>query len=181
MHVTEVVMSLVIVETLADSPLTPESPTDTDRRVLACLAERNGTWRYSLLSRDRLRMICTFDAPDAESVRESYWRGGGVFSRIWAGELLKPEGKPPQRHEANLKVIEGSYPPIGQEEWDEVSRKTLSCYAERGIEWIQSYLSLARTRLICELNAPDAESVREAQHRVGVPFDRVWSAIFIKP
>ncbi len=35
-------MSLVIVETLADFPLTPEEPTDTDHRVLACLAERNG-------------------------------------------------------------------------------------------------------------------------------------------
>lgn len=173
-------MSLVIVETLADSPLTPEEPTQTDHRVWACLAERNGTWRYSLLSSDRLRMICTFDAPDAEAVRESYWKGGGVFSRIWAGELVKPDN-PPQRNEAMLKVIEGSYSPIGQEEWDEVSRKTLSCYAERGIDWIQSYLSLDRTRLICELNAPDAESIREAQHRVGVPFERIWSAMLIKP
>lgn len=174
-------MSLVIVETLADSPLTPEEPTDTDRQVLACLAERNGRWRYSLLSVDRLRMICTFDAPDAESVQESYRKGGGFFSHIWAGELVKPEGNPPQCNEAILKVIEGTYSPIGHEELNEMSAKTLSCYAERGIEWIQSYLSLDHTRLICELNAPDAESVREAQHRVGVPFDRVWSAMVIEP
>lgn len=174
-------MSLAIVETLANSPLTPETPTDTDLRVLACLTERNATWRYSLLSRDRLRMICTFDAPDAESVRESYRKGGGVFSRIWAGELIQPQGIQPQYHPSLLMVIEGTYPPIGQTEWNELSSRTLSCYAERGIEWIQSYLSRDRTRVICELNAPDAQSVREAQHRIGVSFDRVWSAMLVEP
>lgn len=174
-------MPLAIVETLADSPLTPESPTDTDLRVLACLTERNATWRYSLLSRDRLRMICIFDAPDAESVRESYRKGGGAFSRIWAGESLQPQVIQPQRHPSLLKVIESTYPPLGQAEWNALSSKTLSCYAERGIEWIQSYLSRDRTRLICELNAPDAQPVREVQHRVGIPFDRVWSAMLIKP
>jgi hypothetical protein len=35
--------------------------------------------------------------------------------------------------------------------------------------------------LICELNAPNAESVREAQYTVGVSFDRVWSATLLKP
>jgi hypothetical protein len=174
-------MSLVIVETLAESPLTPESPTETDLRVLACLAERHATWRYSLLSRDRLRMICTFDAPDAESVRESFRKGGGFFSRIWAAELIQPQGIPPQHHPSLLKVIECTYPPLDRAEWNELSRKTLSCYAERGIEWIQSYLSRDRTRAICELNAADAQPVREVQHRLGVCFDRVWSATLVKP
>jgi hypothetical protein len=174
-------MTIAIVETLSDFPLNPEEPNDTSLRVLNCLAERNATWRYSLLSSDRHRMICTFDAPDAESVRESYRKAGAVFSRIWSGELLKPEGIQPQRHPSGLMVIEGTYPPISDEELNEVSSKTLSSYAQRGIEWIQSYISLDRTRLICELNAPNAESVREAQYTVGVSFDRVWSATLLKP
>ncbi|MBW4618890.1 MAG: DUF4242 domain-containing protein [Cyanosarcina radialis HA8281-LM2] len=174
-------MTIAIVETLSDFPLNPEEPNDISLRVLDCLAERHATWRYSLLSSDRHRMICTFDAPDAESVRESYRKGGAGFSRIWAGELLKPEGLQPERHPSLLVVIEGTYPPIGEEELNEVSSKMLSCYTQQGIEWIQSYLSLDRTRLICELNAPDAESVREAQYRVGVAFDRVWSATILKP
>jgi hypothetical protein len=114
-------MSLAIVETLADSPLTPESPTDTNLRVLACLAERNVTWRYSLLSRDRLRAICTFDAPDIESVRESYRKGGGIFSRIWAGELIQPQDIQPRRNPSMLKVIESTYPPFEQEEWNKIA------------------------------------------------------------
>jgi hypothetical protein len=174
-------MALVIVETVSDSPLFPEEPTKTDHRVLNCLAERNCTWRYSLLSTDRLRMICTFNAPDAESVRESYRRGGGAFSRIWSGEAITPVGIQPQQNPSALQVIEGTYPPIEPSKWDELSQKTLSCYAERGIELIQSYLSNDRTRVICELNAPDAKSIREAQRRANISFDRVWSAMLIKP
>ncbi|OLP19359.1 hypothetical protein BST81_06310 [Leptolyngbya sp. 'hensonii'] len=174
-------MAFVIVETLADYPLTPENPTETDLRVLACLAERHSTWRYSLLSTDRRRMICTFEAPDAESVRESYRKGGGFFSCIWSGELIQPAGGLPQRQESKLKVIEGTYPPISVEAWNDANHKTLNCYAERGIEWIQSYISLDRTRVICELNAADAESVRQTQHKVGIAFDRVWSARLLLP
>jgi len=162
-------MAIVVVETLATEPLTPENPTDTDLRVLGCLTERAATWRYSLLSHDRLRMLCTFAAPDAESVRAAYRKGGGAFNRIWSGERLTPDGTQPHWDEAHLFVIEGTYAPIGETELHDLSHKTLSCYTERGIEWIQSYLSRDRTRLICELNAPDTESIRAAQYRIGVP------------
>jgi Protein of unknown function (DUF4242) len=175
-------MVLAIVETLSDSPLTPEEPTDVDYRVFDCLTERNATWRYSLLSVDRHRMICTFDAPDAESVRQSYRKAGGFFNRIWAGEIIQPEGDRPQRNEAILKVFEGTYPGgFTQEQWDEGNRLILPCYATQGVEWIQSHVSLDRTRLVCELNSPDAETIREAHRRFNIPFDRVWSAMIIQP
>jgi hypothetical protein len=174
-------MSLVIVETLADSPLAPEEPTATDLRVLDCLTERQATWRYSLLSSDRLRMICTFDAPDAESVRESYRKAGGVFNRIWTGELIKPEGVQPQRNLSILKVAEATFPSgFTQAEWDRANRAA-PCYADRGVEFIQSYLSLDRIHMICEYNSPDAEVIRQTRYKLGIPCDRVWSAMIIAP
>lgn len=174
-------MSLVIVETTAEQPMTDEVLLDIDERVVPCLIARDVTWRYSLLSSDRHRMICTFNAPDAESVREAY-RQAGLFSRVvWAGSLIRPEGTQPQPNAALLKVFEGTYPPLSEADLDEASNKILSCYTERGIEWIQTYLSLDRTRMICELNAPDAESVREIQHRMRIPFDCVWPAHILSP
>jgi Protein of unknown function (DUF4242) len=175
-------MSFVIVETLVDYPLTPENPTDTDLRILACLAERQVTWRYSLLSSDRTRMICIFAAPDAESVRESYRKGGGDFKQIWTAELILPDGRPPQRNESILKVFEGTFPEgLTQAEWDEANRQVLPCYAERGVEWVHSYVSRDRTRVVCELNSPDAEIIRETHRKFDIPYDRVWSAMVIKP
>lgn len=174
-------MSLVIVETATQQPLTDEVLQDIDERSLPCLEARAATWRYSLLSSDRQRMVCTFDAPDAEAVRAAY-RQARLFSRvIWAGELIQPEGTQPQRDVTRLKVFEGTYPPLSEADLHEASSKILSCYTERGIEWIQTYLSRDRTRMICELNAPDAESVREVQRKVGIPFDRVWSAQVLSP
>lgn len=175
-------MALVIAETLSDFPLTPEQPNNTSLRVLSCIAERNGVWKYSLLSSDRRRIFCIYDAPDAESVRVSYRQGGGVFKRIWSGTMVTPEGELPERNEKILKVFEGTCPDgFTWEKWDEANSHVLPCYAEEGVEWVRSYVALDRTRVVCEINAPDAEVIRNAHRRFNIPFDRVWSAMVIKP
>jgi len=173
-------MALIIVETTAEQPLTSEFLLDAHERVMPCLTVRNAIWRYSLLASDRQRMICTFDAPDAESVRESYRQGGVMFSRIWSGTLMKPDGFAPQQNPALLKVMEATYPPLDEDDWRAVNIKTLHCYAESGIEWIQSYISWKGTKVIYELNAPDLESVRQVQAKLGIPWERVWSAAVLK-
>lgn len=172
-------MSLIIVETDAKQPLTMEVLNAIDRRVSPCLKERDVKWCSSLVSGDRYRMICTYDAPDAESVREAHRRGRYQSSRTWTGVLIKPEGAQPQRNTALLKVVERTCPPLSAEDWNKVNHQILNCYAEQGIEWIQSYISLDRTRVITELNAPDIESIQAIQRKVGIFFNRVWPAEFI--
>jgi hypothetical protein len=172
-------MSLVIVETTTDRPLTPEMLADT--RVLDCLEARNGKWRYSLLSADRQRMICTFDAPDAESVRGSYRKVGVEFDRMWTAEMRTPEAGEPEWNETALTVFECTYPRLTEDEWKEVNRDILAWYAEHGVEWVRSYVSRDRTRMISELNAPDAEVIREAYGKFGIAVDRVWRAEVLKP
>ncbi|MEG4056901.1 MULTISPECIES: DUF4242 domain-containing protein [unclassified Microcoleus] len=173
-------MSLIKVETVADRPITAEMLADT--RVLDCLGARNGTWRYSLLSADRHRMICTFEAPDAESVRQAYRQADVGFTKVWTAQVIEPEGVPPVWNEPILKLLEGSYPNgFTDEEWNEALRLILPCYQERGIEWVRSYASQDKTRVLWELNAPDAEVIREAHGKAGIPFDRVWSAEVLRP
>jgi hypothetical protein len=41
----------------------------------------------SYLSTDRLRMVCEFEATDAESVRQSYRSAGVRFDRAWPAEV----------------------------------------------------------------------------------------------
>jgi Protein of unknown function (DUF4242) len=174
-------MSKIIIETNYDQPLTPEIMEEANERALPCLEARNAHWRYSLWSTDRCRMICNFDAPDAGTVREAYRKAGVPFDQIWAAEILSPDGGSPERDETRLKVVEGTYPPFTIEDWNEFNDKTLACYAERGVEWIRSFVSLDRRRVICEVNAPDAEAIRETYRKLGIPFDRVWSAELLLP
>jgi len=152
-----------------------------DTRVLDCFEVRNAKWRYSLLSADRHRMICTFEAPDAESVRQAYRQADVGFSKVWMAQVIEREGVTPVWNEPILKVLEGSYPNgFTDEEWNEAQRLILACYEERGIEWVRSYASLDKTRVVCELNAPDAEVIQETHSKAGIPFDRVWCAEVLK-
>jgi Protein of unknown function (DUF4242) len=43
------------------------------------------------------------------------------------------------------------------------------------------FLKGDRTRVVCELNAPDAEVIREVHRKFDIPFDRTWSAMVLKP
>jgi len=46
---------------------------------------------------------------------------------------------------------------------------------------VHSYTSLDKTRVVCELNAPHVEVIREAHGKAGIPFDHVWCAEVLKP
>jgi Protein of unknown function (DUF4242) len=175
-------VSLVIIETMTEQPLTDEILHAADQQISPCIQARNGTWRYSLLSSDRHRLICVYDAPDAESVRDAYRKGGLTSSRAWAGSVVEPEGVAPVWNPSILKIQESTYPNgFTDEQCSTEKQHLLPCYAERGVEWIRSYVSLDRTRVICELNAPDAEVVRQSHRQFGFPFDRVWSAQVLSP
>lgn len=67
-------------------------------------------------------------------------------------------------------------PPLQQDSWNQASGKLIPCLQLRGIHWLHSWLSLDGCRTICELEAMDAETVRESYRKAGVSFDRVWTA-----
>jgi hypothetical protein len=50
------------------------------------------------------------------------------------------------------------------------------CLEQHRVRFIRSYFSKDRLRMICEYEAPDAESVREVQRTAGLPFERIWTA-----
>jgi hypothetical protein len=59
---------------------------------------------------------------------------------------------------------------------EEVARRIDRCLALRNARWMRSYVTTDGRRAICEFEAPDAESVREAFRAAGHPFERAWVA-----
>lgn len=55
------------------------------------------------------------------------------------------------------------------------------CFEALRVRWLRTMLSLDGRRMICEYEAPDAESVRRAQDVAGLPYERVWTALRIEP
>jgi hypothetical protein len=84
-------MEHVIVERAFAEPVDLEALYQTAEAGRACYQLRRVTLLRSLVSRDRLRMICEYLAPDAESVREANERAGMPYERIWTARILKDD------------------------------------------------------------------------------------------
>jgi Protein of unknown function (DUF4242) len=76
-----------------------------------------------------------------------------------------------------LIVVEATYdPPLDLRRLHGTTDQLTLCFECREIRWLRLLVSLDRCRTICELEADDAESVRESYRMAGVPFERVWTA-----
>src|SRR5580693_5836402 len=87
-------MARVMVEHVFTEPLTDEGYAAAAKRLDPCLEVRNGAWRRSSLSKDRLRMVCEFEAPDAESVREAIRMAKLSCERVWTADVFAVEDYP---------------------------------------------------------------------------------------
>ena len=84
-------MAHLIVEQTFETPLTDEEHARIGTRLDTCLEVHGARWVRSYLSRDRRRMVCEFEAPDAEAVRTSYRSAGIQFDRAWTAEVYSRE------------------------------------------------------------------------------------------
>ena len=87
-------MARVIVEHTFTEPLTDDRYAASSKKLDPCLEVRKGLWRRSSLSVDRLRMVCEFEAPDAEAVREALRTAGVSFDRVWTANVYAVEDYP---------------------------------------------------------------------------------------
>jgi hypothetical protein len=67
-------------------------------------------------------------------------------------------------------------PPITEERLEQMAGALAACVSARQLRRLRTIISADRKRGFCELEAPDAETVREAYRSARVPFKSVWSA-----
>lgn len=79
-------MPVIVIEQLFDPPLTDAEHDRAAARLDPCLTERQARWMRSYLSVDRRRMVCEFEAPDADAVREALHSASLRFERVWVAE-----------------------------------------------------------------------------------------------
>lgn len=81
----------LIVERTFEQPLGDDDLSAVMERLGPCLDQYGVQWVRSYLSRDRKRMICHFQAPDAESVRASNRAAEALFDQVWPADVLSEE------------------------------------------------------------------------------------------
>ena len=83
-------MPRIIVERSFDPPLTQDDVDAASRRVAGCLDLYRVRWIRSYFSADRRRMVCEYEAADAQSVRDVQNTAQVPFERVWPAELMEP-------------------------------------------------------------------------------------------
>ncbi len=84
-------MPNLVVEQTFEKPLTSDELNAMAKRVDPCLEAHGATWVHSYISSDRKKVVCEFEAPDAEKVRESYRSAGVTFDRVWSADVFSRE------------------------------------------------------------------------------------------
>jgi len=133
-------------------------------------------WRGSHLSNDGHRMICWFDGPDAESARQALRKANVDMQVVWPGTVHDAPGVDDARAAtANVLVERAFAEPVTLESIQEIEDAAVGCLAAHHVEFLRTFFSRDRRRMVCLYRAPDAESVRIAQRQAGMPFERIWS------
>ena len=83
-------MQRFIVERSFSPPISPQELSAVETRMAPCREMHDVRWVRSYLSEDRQRMLCEYEARDAESVRKVQHEADARFDRVWPGELIEP-------------------------------------------------------------------------------------------
>ena len=81
-------MAILVLEQSFENPIDPEELNDSSKRVDKCLEAHGARWMRSYLSVDRRRLVCEFEAADAESVRDSFRSAGVPFDACWSATVF---------------------------------------------------------------------------------------------
>ena len=82
-------MPRIVVERNFETPQTDEDMKRVADQERPCLGAYQATWKRSLVSADRKRMICEYEAADAETMRRIQREAGAQFDRVWVGEAIE--------------------------------------------------------------------------------------------
>jgi hypothetical protein len=129
-----------------------------------------------MLSSDGTDMFCHFRGPDAESVRIAMQQGGASPGRAWACHFQDAPGATPADLAAVNVLVGHSFDiPATFGDRHVSDAVDMGCFEVHRVRLVRSYLSTDRRRMFTLYRAPDAESVRLAQHAAGLPPDPLWA------
>jgi len=82
----------------------------------------------------------------------------------------------------NTYVVERDFgEAVGEADLAATMERMGPCLEQYGLNWVHSYFSQDRTRMVCIYEGPDAESVRAAQRSAEAHFDKIWPAEILLP
>jgi hypothetical protein len=169
-------MTELILERTFDPAFTPGKLVELAADSADCFGMHRVDWEASYLSADGHKMVCNFRAPDMESARIALRQINSDLSVFWKGSVHDAPGiDAAEIGKANVLVERSFDDGVALQDIQDIEDAGTLCLEIRDVRFLRTFFSADRKRMICLYEAPDAESVRQAQREAGVPFDEAWA------
>jgi hypothetical protein len=160
-----------------DPPLKPDDLPGMMQFAAGCFDLHHVGWKHSFLSADGRRMLCWYQAPDAESARLALRELGSNLHGVWAGKVSGEGANAPSISTANLLAEVTFTAPLSS---DGVASRVAALERE-GVSVVRSILSRPGTQWLGLLNAQDEQAARSALERAGLSAELVWPGTAVTP
>lgn len=172
----------VFLERRFDRPLEASLVSSLTQAAQPCFDLHRIHWQGSLLALDGGRLVCHFQAPDLESARIGLRQAGADVSSLWGGSLHDAPGlSAADLAAANVMVERHFGAPVTFQAIQSLEDAGAACLQNHQVRFLRTLFSFDRQHMHCLYHAPDAESVRLAQHQAGMPVNRIWAFQRIAP
>jgi hypothetical protein len=136
----------------------------------------------TFFSRDGRRMLCLYQAPDAEAVRIAESQAKVPYERAWTCTNLRTDRPFNEALDGEWVVAESLFTEKITPEFVAAAREESRwCLDLHRAEYVESFLASDGLRMVCIFRAPDAEAVRRASQQGGMPYAEIWTASVHRP
>jgi len=177
-------MAIVVVERDFEVPAVFEDVAAQEEAFAWCLEENGVNFLHTYFAIDKKKMVCVYNAPDAEAVRRTQRQAAMPVTTIWSAETLIADGATAPRPDGSraIVVVERKFPEtIALDQMRQMLKNNEWCFTANAVDVVDTYVTPSCDSTICVFTAPDAEAVRKANRTLKLPAQRVWSATFLTP
>lgn len=173
----DVLMTDVFYLRPVDPPINLEDLPGMIQYAAGCFDLHHVDWKHSFLSADGRRMLCWYQAPDAESARLALRELGSNLHAVWAGKVTGEGAKSPSISTANLLAEVLFTTPLSTDDL----ASHVAAVERQGVTVVRGILSNRRTQWIGLLKAQDEQAARSALERAGLSAELVWPCTPVTP
>jgi hypothetical protein len=160
-----------------EPPLKPDDLPGMIQFAAGCFDLHHVDWKHSFLSADGRRMLCWYQAPDAESARLALRELGSNLHGVWAGKVTGEGANAPSISTANLLAEVLFTAPLSS---DDVASR-VAALEHQGVTVVRGIFSTRGTQWLGLLNAQDEQAARSALERAGLSAELVWPGTAVTP
>jgi Nickel responsive protein SCO4226-like len=170
-------LELVLVERRFEQPVEFGDIKSLAAAGSRCFEAHDVRFLKSFFSRDGRRMLCLYEAPDAEAVRIAENQAKVPYERAWSCTNLRTDRPLNKTSDWECVVAESRFSEKITPEFVALARQQSAwCLELHRAEYIESFLGTDGLRMVCIFRAPDAEAVRRASQQGGMPYAEIWTA-----